>query len=245
MIKIAICDDNKQELLELRKIVEEFITAHLSEYSITYSAFQSGADLLATTEKGQVFDILLLDIIMPLVNGIQLADEIRSSNTVSKIIFLTSSPEYAVESYSVDAFHYMLKPIKKEALFTLLEKAIADIFNNMQKQIIVKRGTSLTKILLNNLQYAEVVGHTIYYYLKTGELLDGLGTMMQLEAELLCDKRFIKSHRSYIVNMDYIENLSPKGITMIRGTQIPISRNIYKELRQAYIDYSFDVGEKS
>ena len=244
-LKIAICDDNNIELLKISKIVEEFIDAHLSEHSITYSAFQNGTDLLVAIEKGQVFDIFLLDVVMPLMNGIQLADEIRNKNTVSKIIFLTSAPEYAVDSYSVDAFYYLLKPIKKDGLIPLLEKAITDIFDKAEKHIIVKCVAGLSKIFLSKLQYAEVIGRTMCFHLKNGEDLESyFGTMSQLEAQLLPDKRFVKPHRSYIVNMDCIKNLVPEGITTVTGAFIPISRNIYKEVKQAYIDYSFDGVEK-
>lgn len=239
-MKIAICDDNNMELSQISKIVEEFIDTRLSEHSITYSAFQNGTDLLVAIENGQVFDILVLDVVMPLINGIQLADEIRNKNTVSKIIFLTSSPEYAVDSYSVDAFYYLLKPIKKESLIPLLKKASSDIFDKVEKHIIVKCGTGLSKIFLNKLQYAEVMGRTICFHMRNGEVLESFRTMVQLEAELLTDKRFMKPHRSYIVNMDCIKNLSPEGITTITGAFIPISRNVYKEVKQAYIDYSFD-----
>jgi len=239
-LKIAICDDNNIELLQISKIVEEFIDAHLSEHSITYSAFQNGTDLLVAIEKGQVFDIFILDVVMPLMSGIQLADEIRNNNTVSKIIFLTSSPEYAVDSYSVDAFYYLLKPIKKESLIPLLEKASSDIFDKVEKHIIIKCGACLSKIFLNKLQYVEVIGRTMCFHLRNGEVLEIFGTMVQLEAELLSEKRFVKTHRSYIVNMDCIKNLANEGITTVNGAFIPISRNIYKEVKQAYIDYSFD-----
>lgn len=240
---IAICDDNNIELLQISKIVEEFIDTHLVEHSITYSAFQNSTDLLLAIDNGKVFDILLLDIVMSPMNGIQLAYEIRNKNTVSKIIFLSSTPEYAVDSYSVDAFYYLLKPIKKERLIPLLERASTDILDKMGKYIIVKCRAGISKIFLSKLQYIEVIGRTICLHLKSGEVLESFGTMVNFEAQLLPDKRFAKPHRSYIVNMDYIKNFSPEGITTTTGAFIPISRNIYKEVKQVYIDYSFDGGK--
>lgn len=244
ILKIAICDDNSIELLYIIKIVEEFIDANLPKHSIAYSAFQNGTDLLVAIEKGNVFDILLLDVVMPLMSGIQLAVEIKGRNTVSKIIFLTSASEYAVDSYSVDAFYYLVKPINKEKLITLLEKASTDIFDKADKHIIVKCGTGLSKIFFGQLQYAEISGRTICFHLRNGEVLESFGTMVQLEALLLRDKRFVKPHRSYIVNMDCIKNLAADAITTSTGAYIPISRNIYREVKQAYIDYSFDGDEK-
>lgn len=239
-MKIAICDDNSMELLQISRIVEEFIDAHLSERSITYSTFQNGADLLAAVEKGQVFDILILDIVMPVMNGIQVADEIRNKNTLAKIIFLTTSPEYAVDSYSVDAFYYLLKPVKKENLIPIMEKARMEIYDKLEKHIIIKSGTSISKIFLNEIEYVEVIGHTICFYLRNGGVVKNYGTMIEVEGELLTDKRFVKPHRSYIVNMDWVKSLLSEGITTAKGAHIPVSRNMYKEVKKAYIDYSFD-----
>lgn len=240
--KIAICDDTRTELLDVCKIVDEFIATNLYQCNITYLAFQNGTDLLAAINKGQVFDVFILDVVMPLLNGIDLAEEIRATNSVAKIIFLTSTPEYAVASYRVDAFYYLLKPIKKEALLPLLEKASTDIFNVVEKYILVKGRLGLTKVQLNKLQYVEVLGRTIYFYLRSGEIVEGFGALAQFEYELLCNKQFIKPNRSYIVNMDYIKNLAPDGINTVTDAFIPVSRNMYKEIKQTYIRYCFDGG---
>lgn len=241
-MKIAICDDDNLELLEINGMVEEFIRSHSSEHRITSETFHNGLDLLAAIEKGLRFDIFLLDIIMPLIDGIELAKEIRNKDTIAKILFLTSSPDFAVDSYGVNAFYYLLKPIKKEELLPLLEKASAAVIDKSEKYVIVKNGTALTKIVLNKLQYAEVIGRTISFFLTNGETVESFATMTQIEAELLTDKRFVKPHRSYIVNMDCIKNFTPKGITTVTGALIPISRDVYKKVKQAYIDYLINVA---
>lgn len=240
MIKIAICDDDKNQLLQIQSYVDDFIAVQGTERKIIYSTFQNGADLLAEKDRGENFDIILLDVVMPFVSGIQLAEEIRATNSLTKIIFLTSSPEYAVDSYRLEAFYYLLKPVKKEAINSVLEKACMDILSNSEKYIVIKQATGLRKIILSQLEYGEIVGHTIYYYLRGGETFKCLGTMQQLEKELLSDPRFIKPHRSYIVNIDFIKNLSIKAITTVGGADIPISRNNYQEIKRAYIDYSFE-----
>ncbi len=240
MIKIAICDDDKHDLINISKLVEEYKEAPLTEHGISCSVYQSGADLIWDIEKGQVFDIFLLDIVMPLINGIHLAEEIRTMDKLSKILFLSSTSEYGVDSYKIDAFYYLLKPVKRDDLFAQLTRAIQEIIKEEHNHIIVKRGTGLTKIELSEIQYAEIVEHTIHLYLKEGELIKNFGTMAQLESELLNDKRFIKPHRSYLLNMDCIASLSPKGISTIQGSHIPVSRSLYKEIKQAYIDYSFN-----
>lgn len=240
MLQIAICDDNKLELLQIKQIVEMFTTSHSSKYEIKCDTFSSALDLLLEVENGTSYDILILDVVMPLMTGIEVATEIRKRNDLSKIVFLTSSREFAVDSYKVDAFYYLLKPIDQEGLIRILEKACADIAHKNEKSIIIKCKTSLTKVLFHTLEYAEVIGRTLFFHLTSGEILESLGTMSQLENELLRDKRFIKPHRSYIVNLDCIHRIADKNIITFSNKNVPISRELYKTIKQRYIDYSFE-----
>ncbi|SDH85843.1 LytR/AlgR family response regulator transcription factor [Desulfosporosinus hippei] len=240
MLHIAICDDNNNELIQINQIVEEFRASHSSKYNIKCDTFSSSLDLLVATENRKSYDLLILDVVMPLMTGIEVATEIRQKSNLSKIIFLTLSREFAVDSYKVDAFYYLLKPINKEELMPILEKACADIADEKENGILVKCKTCLTKILLHNLEYTEVLGRTLFFHLTTGEVLESYGTMSQLENDLLRDKRFIKPHRSYIVNMDCIHRITDKDIITFSNKPIPISRELYKTIKQAYIDYSFE-----
>lgn len=243
MLKIALCEDNEIELLHIKQLVERFIASHTSKYNIQCDTFLNGLDLLTAMENGICYDILVLDVVMPLMTGIEAAMEIRKKNNLIKILFLTSSREFAVDSYKVDAFHYLLKPVNEESLIPILEKVCADIVDNKEKGIIIKHKTSLTKVILHNLEYAEVIGRTLFFHLTSGEVLESLGTMSQLENELLSDKRFIMPHRSYIVNMDCIHRITDKDIITFSKKPVPISRKLYKNIKQAYISYSFDEGK--
>lgn len=240
MLQFAICDDNNKELLQIRQIIEKFKASHSSKYNIRCDTFSSSLDLLMATENGTSYDLLILDVIMPMMSGIEVATEIRKINNLSKIIFLTSSHEFAVDSYKVNAFYYLLKPIKEEGLVPILEKACVDIADKKEKAIIVKCKTCLTKVFLHTLEYTEVLGRTLFYNLTSGEVLESYGTMSQLENDLLRDNRFIKPHRSYIVNLDCVQRITKKDIITFSNKPIPISRELYKNIKQAYIDYSFD-----
>lgn len=240
MLQIAICDDNFTELLQIKQIAEKFKASHISKYNIKYDTFSSSLDLLIATENGLSYDLIILDVVMPLMTGIEVATEIRKKNNLSKIVFLSSSSEFAVDSYKVNAFYYLLKPIRKKELIPILEKACADIVDEKEKGIIVKCKTCLTKVLLHNLEYTEVSGRTLFFHLTSGEVLESYGTMSQLENDLLGDKRFIKPHRSYIVNLDCVHRITNKDIITLSNKPIPISRELYKSIKQSYIDYSFD-----
>lgn len=238
-MKITICDDDKQELLQLRQFVDEFLSCDFEEGKIEVHSFQSSLELIKQLENGKYFDVFLLDVIMPGITGMELANHIRNTDQASKIIFLTSSPEFALESYSVDAFNYLLKPVQKEKLFSVLKKAINDIYIGTKKYIIVKTQIGMFKIFMHELIYVEVIGRTIFFHQTNGVVIEGISTISKIEVDLLTDKRFIKPHRSYIVNLDYIKNLSLDGFTTTNNQLIPISRNVFREVKQTYINYSF------
>ncbi len=242
-MKIAICDDDKQELLQINRLVDECLSCVSAEEKIEVHSFGSSIELIAELESGKHFDVFLLDVIMPNINGMELASEIRIKDQVAKIIFLTSTSEFAVESYSVGAFQYLLKPLQKDKLFSVFKKAYTDICCGLNQFIAVKTKTGLSKVFLHQLTYVEVMGRTVYFHQKGGVTIESTSTISQVEAVLLLDKRFVKPHRSYIVNLDYIKNLSRDGFTTINNVLIPISRNVFKEVKQAYINNSFKVED--
>lgn len=120
-MKIAICDDDSQELAKISSFIETYRLK--KNVLLTYKTFQSATELVSAMESG-AYNILLLDILMPGLNGIQAAHEIREFDGVTKIVFLTSSPEFAVESYQVKAHNYILKPVSKEKLYHMLDELI-------------------------------------------------------------------------------------------------------------------------
>ncbi len=239
MLRIAICDDNISDLSNMVSIVNDYIFMQRNKLEIEYVAFQNAVDLIAAMESGQRFDLMLLDILMPLLNGMEAAKEIRQYNQDVKIIFSTSSPEFAVESYSVGAFYYAIKPIWKEKLILLLDKVIAEIKVSEGTSFLIKSKTGLTRIYTNRLEYAEVIGRTIFYHIIDGSVIEAVGSMVELEDELLNHQSFIKPHRSYILNMDYIDTLGQREIVMRSRSSVPIAKANYKAVKSAYISYAF------
>ncbi|MFA6807613.1 MAG: LytTR family DNA-binding domain-containing protein [Eubacteriales bacterium] len=245
MLQIALCDDNNSELLQLKQLLGEFTAAHISNYIIQYHTFSNGFDLLSATENGISYDIIILDVVMPVLSGINIATEIRKKDSISKIIFLTSSRDFALDSYKVDAYHYLLKPIKSVELIPILEKACEDVVNTKGKGIIVKTKTCLTKVFLHNIEFTEISGRNLCFHLSNGKILESLCTMNYFENDLLINKRFFKPHRSFIVNMDYIDRITDRNIITSSNKIVPISRERYTILKQTYIDYSFDRYENT
>jgi DNA-binding LytR/AlgR family response regulator len=239
MLRIAICDDNISDLSNMVSIVNDYIFMQRNKLEIEYIAFQNAVDLIAAMENGQRFDLILLDILMPLMTGMDAAKEIRQYNQDVKIIFSTSSPEFAVESYSVGAFYYALKPIWKEKLILILDKVIAEIKIAEGTSFLIKSKNGLTRIYTNRLEYAEVIGRVIIYHLSDGSTIEAVGSMIELEEELLSHPSFVKPHRSYILNMDFIDILSQREVIMRSHASVPVAKANYKAVKSAYIAYAF------
>lgn len=241
MINIAICDDDRSEQLNLEKIIKAFEKQHI--YTVCYSFFQNGVDLVSEIKRGSRFHIILMDIMMPLANGIEIAKEIRFFDSLAKIIFISSSPEFAVESYGVEAFYYLVKPPSEEKLTALFEKAILDIFKTPDESLLLHAKSGLTKVFLHNIEFVEIIGRQLNYHLTSGQILEVKGTLGELEKDLLSYKQFIKPHRSYIINMDCIDTITSNEIRTQSNKPVPISRKNYPDIKKAYLDYSFERRE--
>lgn len=241
MINIAICEDDIKQLNDIISLIEEYKTT-LSK-DISYTSFESAIDLIDIIKKGKQFDIIFLDIIMPLLNGMEAAKEIQDVDKNVMILFLTSSSEFAVESYEVGAYYYALKPVLKDKFFTIMNKTIEELEKQKNDTLIIKSKDGISRILLSKLEYCEVVGKNIFYYLSNGKTLKSTGTFSSISDTLMKYPYFFKPHRSYIVNMNYIENINNHGIIMQSLNKIPIARGRYGEMRDTYMNYFFNESE--
>lgn len=239
-MRIAICDDDKAELEKVTKTVERFDLFRQSNHEITVQTFTTGDDILRAITKHGSFDLLLLDIVMPGMNGIELAEEIRRSNSNCKIIFLTCSPEFAVCSYKVAAFYYLLKPFDEAELTSLLNRALDEMAQEQSASIVVKGHSKLTRIQIYTIQHVEIVRHNILFHLRNHEVLSSYGSLTEFQDVLLSDKRFIQCHRSFIVNMNAVISISNKDFILEDKTLVPISKQEYPQVKNAYINYFFN-----
>ncbi|MEG1427352.1 MAG: LytTR family DNA-binding domain-containing protein [Oscillospiraceae bacterium] len=237
MLQVAICDDHIEELSNLSALLDAYRFER--RVDLLYTVFQSPLDLISTIEKGTAYDVILLDVVMPGLNGIDAAKDIRSYDKNVKIIFLTTSAEFAVESYAVAAYFYQLKPVWKDSLFTLMDRVSADITRAGGESLVVRCKTGILRILIDQLVCCEVVGKTLLYHLSSGAVLESTGNMKNLEQSLLRYPCFVKPHRSYLVNMDAICDISYQEIKLVNGMKIPIPRGKYGELKEAFLANAF------
>ena len=242
MIKIAFCDDDMEVLHQMNELLDRYRVERNED--ITYAAFQSPFELLTEIEKGIRPDILFLDVVMPWQNGMDVAKEIRQYDTNMKIIFLTSSPEFAVESYSVGAYFYQLKPIWEESFFRLMDAVLAECEKKKKNSLILRSKDGITRIDLQQLEYCEVLGRKLLFHLENGAVLESAGSLDDLAGQLMQYSNFFRPHRSFLVNMEYIQNISSRSIKMVNDAEIPIPHGKCSEIKNTYIEYAFN-GEQA
>lgn len=242
MIKIAFCDDEMEVLHQMNELLDRYQVERNED--ITYAAFQSPFELLTEIEKGIRPDILFLDVVMPGQNGMDVAKEIRQYDTNMKIIFLTSSPEFAVESYTVGAYFYQLKPIWGESFFRLMDSVLSECEKKKKNSLILRSKDGITRIDLQQLEYCEVLGRKLLFHLENGAVLESAGSLDDLAGQLMQYSNFFRPHRSFLVNMEYIQNISSRSIKMVNDAVIPIPHGKCSEIKNTYMEYAFN-GEQA
>lgn len=242
MLKIAFCDDDLEILKELGILLDKYKKER--DEDLTYTVFQSPLELLAAIEKGFSFDILFLDILMPGENGIETAKEIRQYDNNMKIIFLTSSPEFAVQSYTVGAYFYQLKPVWEESFFRLMDAVLVECEKKKKNSLILRSKDGITRIDLQQLEYCEVLGRKLLFHLENGAVLESAGSLDDLAGQLMQYSNFFRPHRSFLVNMEYIQNISSRSIKMVNDAEIPIPHGKCSEIKNTYMEYAFN-GEQA
>lgn len=237
---IAVCDDRPEELEALSRLL--CLWQEQRQKGLRFQTFSSAAALLDEAKK-QAFTLYLLDVVMPGINGLEAAREIRSSNAAADIIFLTTSPDFACESYRIHALDYLLKPIRAEQLFPLLDRLLLRE-QQPQEGLTLKCGSTLMRVLFSQLAYVEVYGKHLHFNLTDGSAREVCGTLHEYEPLLLARPEFMRVHRSYIVNMLQVSELSPSGIHTFSGKHLPVSRLLYPQLHKDYMKLLFNQREE-
>lgn len=238
-MRIAICDDDNKDLLQIASLLESYRNSR--KVQLSYVSFQNAMDLLASMDIRD-YDLILLDMLMPGINGMEAAREIRERNSRVQIVFLTSSPEYAVESYSVRAYYYILKPASEEKLFLILDKLMDD-FRKPEDALLLKTQSSVFSLPYGKMEYIEVSAKKLYFYLTDGSMREVTGKLADYEQALLKRPGFMKVHRSYLVNLQWVKELRQGELITVSGRHVPVSRAAYPQVRTAYTHFLFSEAE--
>lgn len=240
-MNIAVCDDSvlfRQQILDFLKAY----SLQNGEQSIFVSAFSNAEDLLDSVKKNADYQICLLDIIMPGMNGIELGKSLREIGFDGKIIYLTSSEEFAVDSYKVKAFNYILKPFSKEDFLLAFDEAVKSFSSGSEKSLVVKTKQGPVKIVLGNIMYAELSHRNIVYHLTGGKIIESVSlrtTFAEATQELIHDSRFALCGAGMIVNLYHITAVEVESLIFCDTYKIFPSKKSCREIRSLWADYLF------
>ena len=235
MLKIAICDDEK----EFRSAAEQMLKLYMADKSAQFLAdtFDVSSDLIDATEKGTIYDIYLLDIYMPGITGMSIATELRSLGVKSPIIFLTSSTDHALEAFGVDATHYLLKPYTKDSFYVGMDKAMQSIASHKNDSVILKVDNDYRSILVSKLIYCEAEDKYQRLYLENGERLLIRISGADLYKQLSQFDSFYHCGRAHIINLDYISRVTVEGVIFKNGRALKLPHTVLAGLKKAFFDY--------
>lgn len=244
MLRIAICDDMPNELQRLSELTEQYISAKIIDAEVRVF---SHPDALLSAMEADNFHIYILDIVMPMLSGLELGKEIRRLDREAQIIFATSETQFALQAYAASPINYLIKPIDKQQLFDTLSLAISKADLADEQTFTVKTVDSLRVIKLSDIACCEYRSHAVLFNLTNGEEVLSR-TIRESFSEycspILTDKHFLQCHSSYIINMRRVERFAKDGFTLGGGKFIPIASKQYPIVRDKYMDYLMVKGDR-
>lgn len=237
-LKVAVCEDDNTQREYICSLVSEWAEAR--EISCQTDSYVSSEQLIYSFDKDFPYQIYFLDIQMGKINGMELAERIRQKDSHANIIFLTGLKEYALDGYKVGAFRYVLKPVKEEEIFCLLDELVEKKIPIMEKYFILEQHGDLLKIPYSDIWYIASQGHYVEmaYGTQKVQWKAGLG-MLQREFE---ENGFVLSRRGVLVNLGKVSRVGKTECTLDNGEVLPISRSQYKKVNEAFIQY-YQKGE--
>lgn len=226
---IAICDDINEDTQYLASVAQSW--AQKQKVSVNIETFPSAESFLFRYEEKKDYDILLLDVEMKGITGIELAKQIRPRNRRVEIIFITSHFELVGEGYEVDALHYLVKPIVETKLMEVLSKAAQKLSVEPPSLVISCNGETV-KLLEPDILYIESFLHYVVVHTQSTEykLKENLSAL----EEKLSDE-FYRTHRSYLVSLKHIQRISRTAVWLDCGAEIPLARGKYDDVNRAFI----------
>lgn len=230
MLWIAVCDDDVMECSKIAKKIREILVE--MKASCTIRQFYSGRELLQSPET---FDIIFLDIIMGDMDGMRTAQTIRERAYDKILVFISSSREYVFDAYEVEAFQYLLKPVEEEKLRRVLQKAVRKMESHSQDFIIISRERQKRKLFLDDIYYFEIRGRLIDVH-GAGGVFSYYGQIGVLEKDLK-GKGFFRCHKSYLVNLKYVDVYNRQELVLDHGERLGIAKRRYEEFCQEILKY--------
>lgn len=240
MFHMAVCDDEKKELILLKEYLPRFTKR--TAYSFETQYFSCGEELLHSyhEQMSYPFHILLLDVELKGLNGIEVAKKIRAlPDRDVQIIFLTNYPQYVMDSFDVQAFHYLIKPVAYELFEAKMSKLCNYIVSSVNRFLMIKTEDGHMVIKKSDIIAIVKIKHSLaknrlkiitsrQHYIISGTLSEYIGKL---------NRPFMLIHRSVIVNLEHVHKFTATSVFMDNQEQFPIGRTLAKEVKEAYAYY--------
>lgn len=239
MLRIGICDDERVSIDSIRYIVDKYFSTN-NKYSYSIEEFSDAINLMEYIRDHGRFDIIFLDVYMPLMLGTEVAKVLRKRGDSSRIIFLTTSKSHAIEAFSVRASDYILKPVKEDRVFAILDEIIPQIDERDGKTFPIKTSDGIVNLKCNEISHIELDERRVKVKLRDGSAVVSLvirGSFEEKVEALLKEKNFVQCQKSYVVNMDQVQVMDSDHFEMRDSSIVPISKRHYQETKRRYMDF--------
>ena len=238
-MNVIVCEDTLEDREALCLSIERFFRDISCPVKI--AAYESGESFLKdwSANTSESFKIAFLDIYMPGISGIEVAQKIRETDGDMAIIFTTSSRDHAIDGFSVQALHYLLKPIGYTEVENTLSRCVK-LFSDSIAFIEVVSDRITVRVLLKDIMYIEIFDHACMIHTES-ETIKSYRSLDEIERQLsfMGARMFLRTHRSFIVNMNYIDDAEDNDFLLKNGTAVPIRKKDRLSVNQAYRDYLF------
>lgn len=238
MVRIGICDDNTEELKKLENLLQVYSKQNNVEFDI--KTFTNGYLFLDNIHSKKTFQICFLDIYMPALSGIDIARELRLLDKTIHLIFTTSSKEFALEGYSLQATNYLLKPLSKNSFFDALNQVLEKINIEKNENVCVATSTGFQLVAPNFMTYIEAANNYCIVHLRNSSFIHTTANLTQMSEMLNKYSNFVIISRSILLNFDSIVGFDNDKFILDNGSEIYIPRRKKKELSQKFLEYSIN-----
>lgn len=238
VLRIAICDDEEQQLQQMNTLLQAYLRSR-PELKGQVETFPSGGALLKRIEQSQSFDLYILDILMPELNGIETGQRLRALGDGGEIIYLTNSNDFAADSYDVRAFFYLLKPVSEPKIFHVMDRAVKALQQRRSSAILVNTPDGPRRLLVERIRYVERMGRRIRYHCTDGAVDSQTirTSFREAMASMLTDPRFYLCGASFVLNFQHVVGVSGQIATLDNGQTVGLPRTAATDFKLAWGNY--------
>lgn len=231
-MRFAICDDEPAQAALLQSLAAAWCARE--GIACQTQVYASAEALLFDWDGQPEADVLLLDILMDGMNGMELAKRLRQRQGQLQILFITGTPDFVFDGYGVEAVSYLLKPVEKEQLFHCLDLARRRMASQVP-EVLADTAEGVRRIRLPDLFYLESFGHSTVLHTAAGPVESKTG--IQAWAERLQGRGFYRLHRSYLISLAHVAAITKKDVELDGGVHLPVPRGKWEDVNRAYLCY--------